>query len=302
MSDAQSKTVLDPNDNRPGYDFVAMLRVRNESRWIAEVLEALFPLCSRAFVLDDHSTDDTAAICERHEGVTVLPSPFSGLNEARDKNWLFDRIMEQCRPAWILCIDGDEVLAPGSADAIRERVATANCDAFSFKIVYLWNDRNTARVDRIYDHFWRPSMFRPFHPASDNPDHITLMTEFRWLTTPFGRPVNGETPNLHCSSVPQRYLAGHQRCEGARLLHYGYMDREDRVKKLDYYTSIDWLNRAEDSYRHMTQGDGVTLDELPRVRLLLDQGRISQGDVNYMLNTPPGARLVHAGPLELRSL
>lgn len=287
---------------KPEHEFVAMLRIRNEARWIDEVIEALLPLCARIFILDDHSTDETAAICARYEAAEVFPSPFEGLNEARDKNYLFGRVMEQCKPTWILCVDGDEVLSPGSADVIRERVKTAECDAFSFKIVFLWNDRYTARVDRIYDHFWRPSMFRPFHPDPNKPDHAKIAGDLRWLTTPFGRVVNGETPNLHCSSVPQRYLAGQQRCDGASLLHYGYMDRADRVRKLDYYTGIDWLNQAEDSYRHMTQGDGVTLEELPTTQRLIREGRMTLRDAQYMIDTPPTASLVHAGPLELRAL
>ena len=287
---------------RPEYNFVAMLRIRNEARWIAEVIESLTPLCARIFILDDHSTDETAAICARYEQVEVFASPFHGLNEARDKNWLFGQLMERCKPTWVLCVDGDEVLSPGSAEAIKTQAPAATVDAFSFKIVFLWNDRKTARVDRIYNHFWRPSMFRPFHPNPNNKDHLTIANELRWLTTPFGRMVNGETPNLHCSSVPQRYLAQCQRCEGASLLHYGYMHRADRVRKLDYYTGIDWLNQAEDSYRHMTQGDGVTLEELPTTKQLLADGRISLSDLRYMLDTPPNASLVHAGPLELRQI
>lgn len=297
-------------DERSEHAFVAMLRIRNEERWIAEVLESLQPICERIFVMDDHSTDATAEICSQFSNVTVYQSPFEGLNEARDKNWLFDQVMVQCKPRWVMCIDGDEVLAPGSADVIRECVAANEQeradggnppDAYSFQIVFLWNERNTARVDRVYGDFWRPSMFRPFHPEPDTPDHAALMTEFRWLSTPFGRKVNGNEPNLHCSSVPQRFLAGHKRCP-AKLLHYGYLHRADRVRKLDYYTGIDWLNRAEDSYRHMTQGDYPTLEELPTTRRLLAEGRISAGDVKYMLDTPPTARLVHAGPLELRPL
>lgn len=297
-------------DVRSEVDFAAMLRIRNEERWIAEVIEALAPLCPRIFVLDDHSTDATAEICSRYEQVAVLPSPFAGLNEARDKNWLFDQVMAACKPRWIMCIDGDEVLAPGDADTIRECIAENEAareagenppDAYSFQIVFLWNEPTIARVDRIYGDFWRPSMFRPFHPDPDVPDHASLMTEFRWLSTPFGRRVNGDEPNLHCSSVPQRFLAGHKRLP-ARLLHYGYLHRADRVRKLDYYTGIDWLNRAEDSYRHMTQGDGVTLDELPVTQRLIAEGKISVGDAQYMIDTPPAARLVHAGPLELRGI
>ena len=86
------------------------LRIKNEARWIGEVLERALALCSEVYVLDDHSTDETPAICQSFgERVRLMPSPFSGLDEARDKNFLLTRIVA-ARPDWVLWIDGDEVL------------------------------------------------------------------------------------------------------------------------------------------------------------------------------------------------
>ncbi len=283
---------------RETHEFVGMLRIKNEEAWIADVLDAIAPLCARIFVLDDHSTDNTAAICDKYPQVTRWDSPFSGLNEARDKNWLCDQIQAACRPEWVLCVDGDEVLQKDGPRIIRETCKDASCDAFSLRIAFVWNDPQTARVDRIYGDFWRPSLFRPFHPDPHKPDHLKVAGEFRWLTTPFGRTVDGDEPNLHCSSVPQRRLHGHQRCQ-AYLKHYGYMTREQRVGKLDHYTSIDWKNDAENYYRHMTQADGVKLEELPKTQRLLSSGVLTEKDVQFMLDTPADAYLLHAGPIEL---
>lgn len=285
---------------RRRFGFVGMLRVRNEARWIGEVIASILPLCSHVFILDDHSTDATVRICSAFERVTVFESPFTGLNEARDKNWLYDQIIAFCEPQWILCIDGDEVLDEGGARAICESCAGADAPhAFALKIEYLWNDPRTVRTDRIYGDFWRPSLFRPFHENPMVPDSRTLLREFRFMSTPFGRRRNGDEPNLHCSSVPQRFLHGFKFCP-ARLKHYGYMLREWRVKKLDYYTSIDWKNAAEDCYRHMCQGDYPTLEELPRVRELIARGELMQADARFLMDVKPADRLVHAGPIELR--
>lgn len=280
--------------------FAAMLRIHNEAQWIAEVIESLLPLCPNIYIMDDRSTDDTAAICGRYPGASVFPSPFTGLDEARDKNWLYGRVVEDSCPEWILCIDGDEVLEQSGPDKLREICDGSTANAYKLKILFLWNDAHTVRVDRIYDYFYRPSLFRPFYPNPRIPDEVTLNADFKWLSTPFGRKVDGKTPNLHCSSVPQFRLHKAPMVE-VGLKHYGYMTREARVKKLDYYTSIDWLDRAEDSYRHMTQGDGVTLAELPLTQKLLSQGRISRQDVDFMLDTPPDKHLLHAGPMEFRA-
>lgn len=321
-------------------DFVAMTRVRNEERWICAVLESIRPLCAKVFLMDDHSTDRTVEYAERFQPmVTVLHSPFTGLNESRDKNWLYDQIILRCEPEWILCIDGDEVLEANGPAIIRELCAANDIllpvpafgeiratpqgpvtwngwrwafpetimidrpselhwyarSAFSLPIAFMWDSRETVRVDRIYGDFWRPSLFRPFIPDVNKPDDMKVAQEFRFKSTPFGRHVNSDQPNLHCSSVPQRRIHGRGLCP-ARLKHYGYMYREDRVRKLDYYTSIDWKNDSEGEYRHMVAGDMVELAELPRVQELQRGGILTDADVNRLLDAPADARLLHAGP------
>jgi glycosyltransferase involved in cell wall biosynthesis len=290
-----------------------MIRAKNESRWIEEVIRSIMPLCERIYVMDDHSTDNTVAILEslryvtvekdldrRHvEVVTVLPSPFTGLNESRDKNWLYDQILLECEPEWILCIDGDEVLEKNGPHLIRTRCGAAPyIDSFRLAIAFLWDSPNRWRTDRIYGDFWRPSLFRPFIPDPEKPDDLLVAKEFRFKATPFGRHVGSDQPNLHCSSVPQRRIHGSKMLP-VRLKHYGYMDRADRVRKLDYYTSIDWKNEAEDCYRHMTQGDFPQVLELPKVQDLFHRGILNQADIDRILNVPPEATLLHAGPLKL---
>jgi glycosyltransferase involved in cell wall biosynthesis len=51
--------------------FVGMLRVKNEQRWIARVIESILPLCEYVYILDDHSTDGTPEICSSYDQVTV---------------------------------------------------------------------------------------------------------------------------------------------------------------------------------------------------------------------------------------
>lgn len=286
--------------SREKHEFVAMLRIKNEERWIAEVIESIMPLCSKIFVMDDHSTDGTVGVCTRYPSVSVLASPFDGLNEARDKNWLYDQIIRVCEPEWILCIDGDEVLEANGPTLIRDTISFEEKEVNSYKlqIAFMWDYRDKVRVDRIYGDFWRPSLFRPFIPDPSKPDDEKVARELRFMATPFGRHTGSDQPNLHCSSVPQRFIHG-AKFLPARLKHYGYLHRIDRVRKLDYYTSIDWKNAAEDCYRHMTQGDTPRIDELPKIHKLLAEGVLTKWDVDALLDTPPDAHLVHAGPLRV---
>jgi hypothetical protein len=78
---------------------------------------------------------------------------------------------------------------------------------------------------------------------------------------------------LHVSNAPQGIPWAVMQ---VYLLHYGYMFKEDRIRKYNYYNRIDPNNEFEDRYRHTVQGD------IPEV--------------------PADAVLKHAGPLELRKL
>jgi len=277
--------------------FAAMLRIKNEARWIGEVLESILPLCDRIFVMDDNSTDDTVAICESY-GVTVFRSPFQGMNESRDKNWLYDQIVSQVEAEWIVCIDGDEVMEKLGPEIIRETCEGSERNSFSLQIAFMWNDLHSVRTDRIYGDFWRPSLFRPYKEDPNVPDTRKMLSEFRFMATPFGRTVGNDQPNLHCSSVPQRFIHGRGLCP-ARLKHYGYVAREDRVRKLDFYTSIDWKNAAEDCYRHMCQGDTPRLEELPRIQQRMREGHLNDSDIRFITDVPADGRFVHAGPLKV---
>lgn len=247
--------------------FHGFLRVRNEARWIERVIASIQPLCNRVFVFDDKSSDDTPNICERM-GCKVFRSHFDGVNEARDKNYLLERVWAEVNPQrrgtdsehWLIAIDGDEELEPKGPAKIREIAARGDVHAFTMNIVYLWDRPDQIRKDGIYGTFHRGSAFRMVSPLHG-----------------FGHPKKRfrEMANFHCGSVPHELINQTVKTD-IRLLHYGYMERADRVRKYHWYNELDPGNRQEDCYRHTVQGD------IPEV--------------------PAEARLLHAGPLELCEL
>lgn len=245
-------------------EIVAALRVKNEARWIKDVLDSV-KWCNATYLMDDHSTDRTREIAKR-SGAVVMESPFADFDEARDKEWLCARIAEKHKVGtWVLLIDGDEVLEPGGEAAIWKLLANnTNSLAWSLRILYLWDSPDQIRVDGIYGRFRRPSLFR-------------MIGNYNFKRT-------GPKGNLHCSSVPAVHMASVKKCDIA-LLHYGYMNKADRIRKWKYYNGLDPHNRMEGydaahpergSYCHVVQGD------IPEV--------------------PASAILMHAGPLELRPL
>jgi glycosyltransferase involved in cell wall biosynthesis len=230
-----------------------MLRVKNEARWIERVLESI-GLCDTIIVLDDHSTDGTPEICEACEAV-VYRSEFDGIHEARDKDFLLQKVWEHGAQVgdYCLMIDGDEALHDDDWPAI-EQAMKISWPCCSLHIVYLWDREDQVRVDRWYREFRRPSLFR------------LTSRSLTFRRTSFGG-------NFHCSSAPAQLLNSITPI-GARLLHFGYLYREDRVRKYEFYNLVDPNNAIEDGYRHMVIGDLF----------------------------PAASSFLHAGPLELKPL
>jgi glycosyltransferase involved in cell wall biosynthesis len=234
-------TPATPKASRP-VRFLGALRVKNEAAHIQEVISQALHLCELIMVLDDHSSDETAAICQSFgERVVVLTSPFEGLNESRDKNFLLGRICE-ANPEWVLWIDGDEVLERSGPEILRQaaRQGGNSVAGYSLKIAYLWDNPQQVRVDGIFGQFWRPSFFRlRGQPAG---------------TLHF--PETDGKANFHCGNVPQG-LVGSVAHLDVRLKHYGYMTKAQRLTKYHWYTTADPNNAAEDSYRHLAEIPGA---------------------------------------------
>lgn len=231
---------------------IGAMRIKNEARWIGEVLDAMRPLCEHIAVMDDHSTDDTVKVCIDH-GAEVFPSPFQDLNEGRDKNWLLAEIGAY-QPEWVVMIDGDEIIEPGGGERLLSMLDRP-IDAIRLRVAYLWDTREQVRTDGIYGTFKRGSVFR-----------YELGAKFK--------------PGFHCSNVPTLGWRPRAVESDVRLLHLGYLHREDRIRKYYWYNEKDPRNMIEDCYRHMVQGD---IPDVPA-----DWRR--------------GIELRHAGPLTLEPL
>lgn len=211
----------------------AMMRIKDEARWIERVIQAMLPVCEKIFVFDDHSSDGTPEICRSFEKVIFLPSPFEEtLDEVRDKNYLVGELEKTAqRGDWILSIDGDEEIYPGDQESIRRLARGDGPNAYRFRILYLWDRPDQIRVDRWYSEYARPSFFR-------------LSPGIR-----FGSKWGG---GFHCGNVPStKSLAP----SNVRLLHYGYMYREDRIRKYNWYNSQEPVPAYEDGYKHFVIGD-----------------------------------------------
>ncbi len=95
----------------------AIVLTFNEERHLERCLASLDGVATEVVVVDCSSTDGTLAIA-RARGARVLQHPW--LNYATQFNWA----LSQLGPGtdWVLRIDADEVLSPGLAAEIRDRL------------------------------------------------------------------------------------------------------------------------------------------------------------------------------------
>jgi len=212
---------------------IGMLRVKNEARWIERCLNSILPLCDWVVVMDDNSDDDTLFRCQSLPRVNAFPSPYFGLDEARDKDHLLGIVELNYRPDWVLAIDGDEMLAPGAEDVLRKALHS-QWPCLSLRVRYLWDREDQVRVDGVYGDFHRESVFRPNGARFTN---------------------NGNGANFHCGNVPAAIRQKRAVLNGVALLHFGYLHRADRERKYAWYNAQDPRNTREDGYRHMVIGD-----------------------------------------------
>ena len=208
-----------------------MLRVKNESKYLERCLESIMPVCDKVFVLDDHSTDATPRIIKSFDKCRYFLSPFTAgdLNEARDKTWLLAAIestvpREDIGPHtrhWVFQIDGDEELVEADQPKFTQSNLGHVLDHWSVQIFYLWDSVNAVRWDGHYAKCYRPSIFRLIKPGMQYQNHSGPLH-------PTGVPA------VHISCDPRLHEP-----EPIHLLHYGYLDKDERERKYEWYVGRD---------------------------------------------------------------
>jgi GT2 family glycosyltransferase/2-polyprenyl-3-methyl-5-hydroxy-6-metoxy-1,4-benzoquinol methylase/glycosyltransferase involved in cell wall biosynthesis len=223
---------------------VAMLRIKNEAEWIAEVLTSLERVADEIVILDDHSTDDTVRICRTFPKVVDLYEQEAGsVDEVRDKNRLLQMALRR-GPDWILAMDGDEVLEESAPERIREglRLAPPQVTTLAFEWLYFWDDHTHYRIDGKYQDLWHPRLFRV--TGQDVESLIFVPTE--------------HGGNFHCGSLPAN-IVGLSRRLDVKVKHYGYLHRSLREAKFAFYRTHDPATAATGYYDHLVDETGMVL-------------------------------------------
>ncbi len=224
---------------------VAMMRIKNEGRWIKEVLDSIATVAGGIVILDDGSTDCTPEICKAHRAVIDYHFQQEGsIDEVRDKNKLLKMVLAH-NPEWVLAMDGDEVFEDSARERIYEAIAKCPDDVstMDFEFLYMWNDLRHYRIDGIYNRIYHHRLFKL---KGQNSEKLTF--------TP-----TSHGSNFHCESVP-RNLTGKSIEVDVKIKHLGYMYRQDRINKYRWYTKNDPAHAANGYYEHLLDQPGMVIE------------------------------------------
>ena len=106
-----------------------LLPVRNGEAELEGYLDSVRPFADAILALDDGSTDGTAEILERADGVEVVHTEpprdsYAGWDDRRNRQILLDAARERGFD-WVLYLDADERISPDDAVAVRSLIDVA---------------------------------------------------------------------------------------------------------------------------------------------------------------------------------
>lgn len=196
--------------------------VRNEeNRYLERMLKSLAGHIDGAVIIDDASTDGTAAMCQ-----ALLPgiplkivqntqSMFADEISLRKKQWE-ETILTN--PQWILNLDADEILEESFWDTAHEVIDDPGRFSCSFRLYDMWTDSQYRE-----DAYWN----------SHNTGRTFLIRyqpgfPYRWHETP-----------QHCGRFPVNCGEPEQDGPLYRVQHLGWSSAVDRALKYKRYKKLD---------------------------------------------------------------
>lgn len=197
----------------------AVMPVKDEAdRWLSSTLSHLAKRRIGVLVCDDGSTDDTVAIAQQFENVTVVSRPV-GIpsfleHEGYFRQWCWSELpaLGIAEDDWVLAIDADEFfLGEPKLDAPKA------ITAWAIPVVEIWAVDDEGAIYERKDGFW---------PHNDQPRLA------RWQDrTPVFRDRK-----MASGSIPLYAQNGVLRTNWERILHFGYARSIDRQRKYERYT------------------------------------------------------------------
>ena len=192
-------------------------------------------------VLDQGSTDDTAAVCARH-GAAIHQTAWLGFGPTKQK------AVALCRNRWILSIDSDEEVTPALRAAIEQLPAEPDAAAFAVN-----------RLSRFLGHW--------IHHCGWHPEFVVRL--FDRERAGFNDKTVHEAVEVVVATDKIGRLPG-------LMHHYTYENMEQYIAKLNRYTTLAAEQMFADN-RTANPWQAVVRAKITFLRMLILRGGILDG-------------------------
>lgn len=125
MLQSQSQTQSQPGVSEVSLPISVIIPARNEAHNLRRCLESLRGV-GQVYVVDSHSTDDTASIAEAY-GAEVVQFNYQG-GWPKKRQWALDTL--SFTYDWVLLLDADESLTPQLTDEIQEAIRNPRVEGY----------------------------------------------------------------------------------------------------------------------------------------------------------------------------
>lgn len=204
---------------KKSYPLIALIPTYNESERITDCLRSVEKYCDGIILLDDDSTDDTYQIAQSEKLLVKAKKQRTEFNDKQNRNILLD-IASFFKAEWFIFIDADERFDERFVD-LRNIINKKEVDVVSIWIANLWDNVETYRID-----------MEDTHLLSQNG------LWFRWrMLRNKGRMQFYTNKCLHFVSIP--YFNDKIWFSNTLVLHSGYLRKEYRKKKYEFYLEED---------------------------------------------------------------
>ena len=220
------------------------LLIKNEyDRYLKMFLENNLQIFDRLVVVDDHSTDNTLEYLHNYDSfipINVFTSTDSmwSKQEWRQRKRLFDLCQASCKEGdYIMILDCDEIISKPLT--LRNRLQTCAIDCVALRLYDMWS-KDYYRDDK----YWMAH--KSFYPLIVKNKKINAV----W-----------NPQSLHCGRLPMNYsIENILNFEEAKIKHYGWSDKSDRLIKYARYMAVD----PDGKYGWLDQYKSI-LDEYPKL-------------------------------------
>lgn len=185
-----------------------------KEKYLKKSLKELKRLCDTAIIATNNTDKESIKLIEKYGFWHYEDNREWGIHQPTIKTDLLRRA-GKLKPDWIIALDADEVFAPEFTREEAEKLTQQGEIAWYFMIVNLYNDPEHFVHGAGIQRFWNIRMFKYL---SDN-------TQF-------------QKKNVHCGLAPPLFYQYGWHAP-FYIEHYGLMDKEDRMRKVERYRQYD---------------------------------------------------------------